>query len=54
MENPAAGGRDPPVDAPLTDGLPGNAGVRVNILSEETGLAQAVSGLVLVLNQHPE
>lgn len=32
VENSSAGGGDPPVDSSLTDGLPGDAGVSVDVL----------------------
>lgn len=35
VENTAAGGRDAAVDAALTDGLPGDAGVSVDVLETE-------------------
>ena len=34
VENSSAGGGDPSVDSSLTDGLPGDAGVSVDVLKE--------------------
>lgn len=34
VENPSAGGGDPTVDSSLTDGLPGDAGVSVDVLKQ--------------------
>lgn len=45
VENAAAGGRDAPVDAALTDGLPGDAGVSVDVLeTEERRLSTTSTG----------
>lgn len=35
MENSSAGGGDPPVDASLADGFPGDAGMSIDVLKED-------------------